>query len=331
MKKLFLAIFILIFAAVPAAFADDPIEGREGRAEVRFLEGMIDHHQMALDMANDCLTKAETETVKTLCQNVIDAQSAEIELMRGWLLDWYNIEYTPMSMAGVSHEDHESSESAASGMSMMDMMGMMNMMENMSMSDMMEMMEGMDGEMSMMDMMHGMMEDYEMDMEGMMNMMGEMSMSDMMGMMEMMEHMSMSDMMGMMEGMDGEMSMSDMMHGMMEGGHSQHEQHQQHQQEASPESTDHSQHEQHQGGNVFTDPSMTMGMMAGFSRLEGVEYELAWLEAMIDHHDDALHMAERILGHEGIHAETAEIAQAIIDAQTTEIADMEALIAELGS
>jgi uncharacterized protein (DUF305 family) len=71
-----------------------------------------------------------------------------------------------------------------------------------------------------------------------------------------------------------------------------------------------------------------MGMMAGLDRLEGVEYEIAWLESMIDHHDDALHMSERILQRE-VHPETAELAQAIFDAQTAEIAQMEIMIEEL--
>lgn len=192
-----------------AAFADAPVEGRVGRAEVRFLEGMIDHHQMALDMANDCLMKATTESVLTTCQKIIDAQTAEIATMQGWLLDWYNIDYSPHAMA--------------------DMMAMMS-------EDSMEM------EMQATD---------EMPAEGM----------------------------------------------------------------------------------PITDPAMMMGMMAGLNRLEGVEFEIAFLESMIDHHDDAIHMSERILQRdpEGAgHAELRAQAQKIIDDQTAEIADMESLLVELG-
>lgn len=82
MKKLWLLLGLVAALTVlvaPTVFADAPIEGRAGRAEVRFLEGMIDHHQMALDIAHDCLAKATTESVTRLCQNIIDAQSAEIE------------------------------------------------------------------------------------------------------------------------------------------------------------------------------------------------------------------------------------------------------------
>ncbi len=220
MKKLWLilGLMVLTFSAfvAPAALADGPSEARIGRAEMRFMQGMIDHHQMALDMANDCLAKAVTERVRTLCQNVIDAQSAEIAQMQSWLQTWYSIDYVPMSM-----------------MDMMDMMGMMGG-DRMPGGMMMDNMPGMD-------------------------------------------------------------------HSMM--------------------------------GSMMIDPPMMMGMMAGLSQLEGVEYEIAWLESMIDHHDDAINMSERLLlrlGESG-HTELREMAQNIIDAQTTEIESMEQLIAELSA
>jgi uncharacterized protein (DUF305 family) len=109
--------------------------------------------------------------------------------------------------------------------------------------------------------------------------------------------------------------------------HSQHEQQGQHQQGSTQSG------QQHQGGEAaHSDPAMTMGMFAGLHALTGVEYEIAWLEAMIDHHDDALHMAERILENapEGAgHAELRQMAQQIITDQTAEIEAMEALITEL--
>jgi uncharacterized protein (DUF305 family) len=200
MTRLLPLLLAVVVLTLPFAVqADEPVTARAGRPEVRFLQGMIDHHQMALDMAADCLTKAKTESVRTLCQNIITAQDKEIKLMRGWLLSWYQIDYTPMSM-----------------------MHMMDMMKNGGM---------------MMGGMHG--------------------------------------------GQGGQ------------GGH---------------------------GG--------MMGMMAGLSRLEGVAYEVAWLEAMTDHHDDALHMAQRVMTQE-VHKETRELAEAIIKAQTAEIDQMEAMIKEL--
>ncbi len=43
-------------------------------------------------------------------------------------------------------------------------------------------------------------------------------------------------------------------------------------------------------------------------------------------YDDALHMSERLLARGVAHPELAELAQAIIEAQTTEIDDMEDLL-----
>jgi uncharacterized protein (DUF305 family) len=197
---LFVAVALLGLSAVRA---EGPVNGRAGRAELRFLEGMIDHHQMALDMANDCLAKASTDGVRTLCQNIIDAQTAEIVTMQEWLLTWYNVAYTPIPMAAPTEGES-------------------------------------------------------------------------------------------MEGMD-------------HGGHTME-------------------------GEPFTDPAMMMGMFAGFNRLEGLEYEIAWLESMIDHHDDAIHMSERLLARlpEATgHAELLALAETIITDQTAEIDQMETLLADL--
>lgn len=207
MSKWMLSLILLLsLAAASPLAADDAIEGRSGRAEVRFLQGMIDHHQMALDMANDCLDKAQSASVIQVCQAVIEAQSAEIEQMRGWLLDWYGITYTPMSM--------------------IEMLSMMDVPQSA---------------------------------------------------------------------------------GHSAGGHQAH---------GAPPA-------------VVTDPPMMMGMFAGFNRLKGAAYETAWLESMIDHHDDALHMAQRIQ-RIGQHPLLLDLAQAIIDAQTAEIAHMETLLTQTG-
>lgn len=180
MKVLKLGVILLLLLAASAVSA--AATTRSERAEVRFLEGMMDHHQMAVDMANDCLAKAASESVLTLCRNIISAQTAEIAQMHDWLLAWYGVDYTPQAM-------------------------------------------------------------------------------------------TMSGMPGM----------------------------------------------------AMPDPVMMMGMMAGLNQLEGREYEIAWVEAMIDHHDDALHMSERLLKYVE-HAELRTMATNIIKDQSAEIRQMEALL-----
>lgn len=188
-----LVLGLLLMATTAAAQ-----ETRGQRAELRFLEGMIDHHQMALDMANDCLAKTEDSVLLTLCYDIIEAQSGEITQMQAWLLEWYNVDYAPVSMLS-------SIESTAS---------------------------------------------------------------------------------------------------------------------ADP----HAGHNMGGAETPNTDPAMMMGMMAGLNRLEGAAYDTAWIESMIDHHDDALHMAERIL-ERAEHEDLIALAQQIISDQTAEIEQMEAMLA----
>lgn len=182
---------VMLVGVMLAASAVSAQETRGQRAELRFLEGMIDHHQMALDMANDCLANASDETLLTICRNIIEAQSAEITTMQGWLRDWYGVEYAPVSMIA------ETDPHAGHDMSGMDM--------------------------------------------------------------------------------------------------------------------------------PVTDPPMMMGMMAGLNRLEGRAYEIAWIESMIDHHDDALHMAQRI-STRAEHDELRQLAEQIIADQTAEIDQLESLL-----
>lgn len=210
-RLLLLTLVLGLALATGSSAAGEPPQNRLERAEVRFLQGMIDHHMMALMMAGHCLGKSENEALRTLCQNVIDSQSPEILQMLEWLDTWYDVEYG-----------------------------------------------------------RGMDEMVEAFMEGDFDALG-----------------MMGNGMGMMGG-DGM--------GMMGDG----------------------------------DPMMMMGMMAGFNRLTGVDYDINWLEAMIDHHDDAIHMAERLLPRI-VHEELGTLAQAIITAQSAEIEQMEALIVELSA
>ena len=214
---------LLGFLLVPlAVYADEPIEGRVGRAEVRFMEGIIDHHQMAIDMSQVCLEKATTESVRQLCQEIIDKQSVEIVTLQGWLADWYQIQYQPVSMMAMMSGCPATGDMAAQQACMM---------------------------------------------EGMMMQPGSM-----------------------MQGMATE--------------------------EAS------------MMADMAMDPAGMMGMMAFFNRTEGPAFEVAYLEAMADHHDDAIHMAQRIQS-QAQHQPLLDMAQQIIDDQTAEIERIEQLLTEL--
>lgn len=57
--------------------------------EITFMEMLIKHHEKAIKEAQQCLAKAWHAELRQLCQNIIDAQSAEITQLRSWLCEWY--------------------------------------------------------------------------------------------------------------------------------------------------------------------------------------------------------------------------------------------------
>jgi uncharacterized protein (DUF305 family) len=87
---------------VTPVFADGPAPTpAAAHYEVTFMTDMIDHHMMAVMMSQDCLTKAVHPDLKSLCQSIIETQTAEIKLMQSWLQAWYVISYEPeMKMTG---------------------------------------------------------------------------------------------------------------------------------------------------------------------------------------------------------------------------------------
>lgn len=53
-----------------------------------FIRHMIPHHQMAVMMAQMLQNSTEKSEMKTLADDIIKSQSAEIEQMRGWYSEW---------------------------------------------------------------------------------------------------------------------------------------------------------------------------------------------------------------------------------------------------
>lgn len=53
-----------------------------------FLESMIVHHQGAIEMAKEAQQKAQHPEVKKLADDIIAAQTSEIEQMKKWISDW---------------------------------------------------------------------------------------------------------------------------------------------------------------------------------------------------------------------------------------------------
>jgi uncharacterized protein (DUF305 family) len=56
-----------------------------GKPDLDFVQGMIPHHQGAIDMANVVLQFGKDPEVKTLAQGIVKAQQSEIAFMKEWL------------------------------------------------------------------------------------------------------------------------------------------------------------------------------------------------------------------------------------------------------
>jgi uncharacterized protein (DUF305 family) len=54
-----------------------------------FLDGMIVHHQQAIDMATIVLERTMRPEIKQMAQDIISVQTAEIKTMQGWLKAWF--------------------------------------------------------------------------------------------------------------------------------------------------------------------------------------------------------------------------------------------------
>ena len=64
---------------------DDMAVTYTGNADVDFVNGMIPHHQAAVDMAKTALAFGKDPEIKKLAEDVIKAQEAEITQMKSWL------------------------------------------------------------------------------------------------------------------------------------------------------------------------------------------------------------------------------------------------------
>ncbi|MBN3874113.1 MULTISPECIES: DUF305 domain-containing protein [unclassified Nostoc] len=58
--------------------------------DLRFINAMIPHHQGAVTMAKDALSKSKRPEIKQLSQEIIKAQNIEIKQMQQWQKTWYN-------------------------------------------------------------------------------------------------------------------------------------------------------------------------------------------------------------------------------------------------
>ncbi|MGE5765388.1 MAG: DUF305 domain-containing protein [Mycobacterium leprae] len=104
------AVALLVGFASSAA-AREPAPNRStARFEINFMKNMIDHHAMAVRMAEMCRDRAVHSQLRSMCKDIETSQRREIREMRSWLRDWYNTDHQPSMMhmpAGEMRRMHE--------------------------------------------------------------------------------------------------------------------------------------------------------------------------------------------------------------------------------
>ncbi|WP_329440242.1 DUF305 domain-containing protein [Streptomyces canus] len=91
-------------ASSPSVSAETSADAHNAQ-DVSFAQGMIPHHQQAIEMAELADGRAASTQVKDLAARVEKAQGPEISTMTGWLKSWD--EKVPESMPGMDHSGME--------------------------------------------------------------------------------------------------------------------------------------------------------------------------------------------------------------------------------
>lgn len=67
----------------------EALKGKSGdEFDKAFIDLMIDHHQGAIDMANLAKQSAAHDEIKNLADDIVNAQTKEIDMMREWWKAW---------------------------------------------------------------------------------------------------------------------------------------------------------------------------------------------------------------------------------------------------
>jgi uncharacterized protein (DUF305 family) len=73
----------------PGAYADDGDDGsrrarEHGPFDKAFIDAMISHHRSAIEMAQVAYRESDNPEIKALAEGIVEAQTREIEQMKGW-------------------------------------------------------------------------------------------------------------------------------------------------------------------------------------------------------------------------------------------------------
>lgn len=84
-----------------------------GNIDRNFIEQMIPHHESAIVMANLAKEKSKHDEVKTLADNIITSQTAEINTMKQWYKSWYGTDVPAVTTNGMQGGNMMNSQASA--------------------------------------------------------------------------------------------------------------------------------------------------------------------------------------------------------------------------
>ena len=71
------------------------VSQRDAPFDQRFIDMMVPHHEAAIAMAEIARTRAACDALRALADEIIDAQTAEVEQLRAWRESWFGSSVTP--------------------------------------------------------------------------------------------------------------------------------------------------------------------------------------------------------------------------------------------
>ncbi len=69
--------------------SNEDMGSADAEFDLRFINGMTHHHEGAVIMAQDALSKSKRPEVKKLAQEIVTSQQAEIDQLKQWRQAWY--------------------------------------------------------------------------------------------------------------------------------------------------------------------------------------------------------------------------------------------------
>lgn len=70
---------------------DMDLGAADNKFDLRFIDAMIPHHEGAVAMAQEVLSKSNRPEIQKLSQDIISSQQKEIDQMKQWRQSWYNL------------------------------------------------------------------------------------------------------------------------------------------------------------------------------------------------------------------------------------------------